>query len=164
MNTSGVNGAGAQAPSQKPAHVLEIAKKLQVLAENFAVKRAVEVFTVHWSHRRCESVVVKELLAPRKTLQHIGRQSLRSRVGSAFGKIADVRRRSQRAAIKLWLVNKISDTPGKVARPIIKTTKTGKVSVGGNVAVAAVDGVAIVPLGVNNNVGLVVTDAAEHVS
>ena len=75
-----------------------------------------------------------------------------------------VRRRSQCAAIKLWLVNEVSDTPGKVARPIIKTTKAGKVSVGGNVAVAAVNGIAIVPLGINNNIGLVVTDTAEHVS
>jgi hypothetical protein len=96
-------------------HVLEITKKLQVLAQNFAVERAVEVFTIHWNHCRCESGEVKELFAPRKTiLRHILR--------IAFYIWKRVRRRSTSTAIKLWLVNKISNAPGKVARPIIGTT------------------------------------------
>src|SRR5206468_5572471 len=32
------------------AHVLEVAKELQIFAANFVVERAVEVFTVHWGH------------------------------------------------------------------------------------------------------------------
>src|SRR5438876_552902 len=88
-----------------------VGKQPQLLAQNFAVERAVEVFTVHWSHCRCESGEVKELFAPRKTkLRHILR--------IAFYIWKGVRRRSPRAAIKLWLVNKISDAPGKIARAI----------------------------------------------
>src|SRR5438034_6446191 len=140
-----------------PTHVLESTKKLQVLAQNFAVERAVEVFTIHWNHCRCESGEVKELFAPRKTiLRHILRIALYIWKG--------VRRRSPRAAIKLWLVNKISDAPGKIARPIISTTKTSKVSVRRNVAVAAEDGGATVQLGVSNNVGLARSVAPQHVS
>src|SRR5439155_26523547 len=61
------------------------------------------------------------------------------------------------------LVNEVSDTPGKVVLAKILTTKAGKVSVGGNVAVAAVDRGGIVHLSVNNNVRLVVTSAGEEV-
>src|SRR5439155_14815831 len=64
---------------------------------------------------------------------------------------------------KARLVNKASDTPGKVTRPRIKTTKAVKVSVGGNVAVAVVNGGTIVQLSVNNNVRLVVTGSGEEV-
>src|SRR5205823_6134610 len=146
-----------QGPVPETAHVLEITKKLQVLLINFAVERPIEVFTVHRGHCRCESEEVKELLPPRKTKpRHILR--------IAFYIWKGVRRRGPCPAIKLWLVNKISDTPGKIARPIINTTKTSKVSVGGNVAVAAEDGSAIVPLCVNNNVRLVITGTSEHVS
>src|SRR4029077_9505281 len=60
-------------------------------------------------------------------------------------------------------VNEVSDTPGKVARPIIRTTKAGKVSVGGNVPVAVVDCGTIVHLSVNNNVRLLVSSAGEEV-
>ena len=49
------------------AHVLEVSKELQILVANFVVERAVEVFTIHWGHCRCESEEVKELLRPRKT-------------------------------------------------------------------------------------------------
>src|SRR5437899_10270776 len=48
-------------------HIFEITKKLQVLVQNFAVERAIEVFTVHRGHCRCESGEVKRLLRPRKT-------------------------------------------------------------------------------------------------
>src|SRR5436190_5105103 len=65
--------------------------------------------------------------------------------------------------VKAWLVNAVSDTPGKVLRPKITPTKAGKVSVRGNVAVAAVDRGAIIRFSVNNNVGLVVTSAGEEV-
>src|SRR5207245_9434224 len=96
-------------------HVLEVRKQLQILAVNFAVERAVEVFTIHWNHCRCESVVVKELLSPRKT-------KLRDILRIVLYIWKGVRRRSACTAIKLWLVNKISNAPGKVARPIIGTT------------------------------------------
>src|SRR2546423_4347717 len=133
------------------AHVFEITKKLQVLLINFAVERPIEVFTVHRGNCRCESGEVKKLFAPRQTkLRHILRIALYIWKG--------VRRRGPCPAIQLWLVNKISNAPGKVARAIISTTKTGTVSVGGNAAVTAEDGIAIVPLSVNNNIGLVVTD------
>ena len=49
------------------AHVLEVGKELQILVANFVVERAVEVFTVHCGHSRCESGVVKDLLRPRQT-------------------------------------------------------------------------------------------------
>jgi hypothetical protein len=49
------------------AHVLEITKKLQVLAANFSVERAVEVFTIHRGHCWRESVNVERLLRSRKT-------------------------------------------------------------------------------------------------
>src|SRR2546430_11769859 len=65
--------------------------------------------------------------------------------------------------VKAWLVKAVSETPGKVLRPKITPTKAGKVSVRGNVAVAAVDRGAIVHLSVNNNVCLVVTSAGEEV-
>ena len=68
-----------------------------------------------------------------------------------------------RAAVKERLVNEISDTPGKIPRPIITPTKAGKVSVGGNVAITAVDRGAIIHLSVNNNVCFVVTGAGEEV-
>src|SRR5437588_12613536 len=109
------------------AHVLEVGKQLQVLTVDFAIKRAVEVFTVHRRHRRRESVLVKELLATRKgrsqTILADNRWQGCS-AGFGFGREIRliVRRRSQCGAMKLWLVNKVSDTPGKVARPIIKTT------------------------------------------
>ena len=49
------------------AHVFEVGKELQVLVQKFVVERAVEIFTVHWGHCRCESGEVKELLRPRQT-------------------------------------------------------------------------------------------------
>src|ERR1700761_6617446 len=73
-------------------------------------------------------------------------------------------RRGQRAAIKLCLVNEVSDTSGKVLRPKVSTTQTGKVSIRRNIAVAAEDGVAIVPFGIDNNVRFFVTSPGEHVS
>ena len=51
----------------EPAHVLKVGKELQIFVANFVVERAVEVFTVHWGHCRCKSVIVKELLRPRQT-------------------------------------------------------------------------------------------------
>src|SRR4029453_13052097 len=68
-----------------------------------------------------------------------------------------------RTAVKARLVNEVSDTPGKVLRSKISTAKAGKVSVGRNVAIAAVDRGAIIQLTVNNNVCLVVTSAGEEV-
>src|SRR5438132_8446497 len=56
-----------QGAVEETAHVFEITKKLQVLAANFGVERAVEVFTVHRGHCRCESVEVKEPFVQRKT-------------------------------------------------------------------------------------------------
>ncbi len=103
------------------AHVFEVSKKLQVLIANFAVERAVEVFTIHWGHCRCESVEVKELVASR------GRLESGAYCGSLRYVWKCVRRGCQRAAVKARLVNEVSDTSGKVARPIIRPTKTGEV-------------------------------------
>src|SRR5437870_2346782 len=97
-------------------HIFEITKKLQVLPINFAVERAVEVFTVHRGHCRCESGEVKELLPPRQTKpRHILRVVL-----YVWERMW---RWCQRAVIKLWLVNKVSDAPSKIARPKITTPK-----------------------------------------
>src|SRR5205814_9546747 len=65
--------------------------------------------------------------------------------------------------VKARLLNEASHATGKVLRSRIETTEAGKVSVGGNVAVASVDRGAIVHLSVNNNVRLVVTGAGEEV-
>src|SRR5437660_12843132 len=69
-----------------------------------------------------------------------------------------------RTAVKTRLVNGVSDTSGKVARSIITTAKTRKVIVGGNIAVATVDGGSVVHLGVHDNIGLVITRASKQIS
>ena len=149
--------SGPQGAVKETAHVFEVTKKLQVLLANFGLERAVEVFTVHRGHCRCESGEVKKLLPPRQTKpRHILRVVLYvwERVW-CWG---------QRVVIELWLVNKVSDAPSKIGRPKITTSKKWRsVDVRRNVAVAAVDGVATVPLSVNNNICLVVTDASQHV-
>src|SRR5215813_10436814 len=91
----------------EPAHVLEITKKLQVLVANFVVQRAVEIFTIDWGHRWCESVDVEELLRPRQTGE-------RHVLWIAFHIWKGVRRRTPRTAVKARLVNEVSDMPGKV--------------------------------------------------
>ena len=81
---------GAEGAVPETAHILEVGKQLQVLTVDFAIKRAVEVFTVHWRHRWCESVLVKELLPSRKgRLQTIlaDNRWQRCAVGCGFGKI-----------------------------------------------------------------------------
>src|SRR4030095_926177 len=110
-----------QGAIQKTAHVFKITKNLQVLAQNFAVERAVEVFTIHWNHCRCESGEIKELFAPRKRRQQtIFTDKISDGIGrNAVGIHLAVRRRCTSTAIKLWLVNKISNASCKVARPII---------------------------------------------
>src|SRR5437660_2033166 len=69
-----------------------------------------------------------------------------------------------RTAVKTRFVNEVSDTSGKVARAIITTAKTRKFIVGGNIAVATVDGGAIVYLGVHDNIGLVITRASKQIT
>src|SRR5207248_3830343 len=98
--------------------------------------RAKEVFTVDGGHSRRESGEIKELFAPRKRRQQTiltENQWQRWAVGSGFGGEIHLTmwRRSPCAAIKLWLVNEVSNTSGKVVRPKITTAKTRKVSVGG---------------------------------
>jgi hypothetical protein len=73
-------------------------------------------------------------------------------------------RRGECTTVKARLVDKRSDTPSIVTASKVQAAKSPVVGVGGNVAVAAVDGVTIVPLGVKNNVSLIVPDAAEYVS
>src|SRR5438105_4047409 len=75
-----------------------------------------------------------------------------------------MRRGRPRTAVKTRLVNGVSDTSGKVARSIITTAKTRKVIVGGNIAVATVDGGSVVHLGVHDNIGLVITRASKQLS
>ena len=103
----------------EPAHVLEITEKLEVLAADFAVKRAVEIFTVYWGHCRRESVIVKELFARRKAEpRHILRVVL-----YVWERVWCWR---QSTVIKLWLINKVCDAPSKVARLKISSSKKGR--------------------------------------